>query len=159
MSGEICKCLARKRSPSAVSSMSCFFCLTRFRSAHGVEHLHAEIAGEMIVADARAPQRRILRSRAHAHVAGASGEARKPFEHAGNVVVGEAVVAMPALLLRLDQPAGLELRKVRARRLRRDAGLLRELARGQRASVHQRREHVGAGGVADQRSDHGDVGS
>src|SRR6266568_7928937 len=36
---------------------------------HAVEHLHAEIAGEMIVANPRAAQRRILRSGAHAHVA------------------------------------------------------------------------------------------
>src|SRR6266849_8326743 len=35
---------------------------------HAVEHLHAEIAGEMIVANPGAPQRRILRSGAHAHM-------------------------------------------------------------------------------------------
>src|SRR4051794_11682803 len=125
--------------------------------AQGVEHLHAEIAGEMIVADPRAPQRRILRPGAHAHMAGPCGEARKAFQHAGDVVVGEAVVAVAALLLRLDQAAGLELGKMRARGLRRDAGLLRQLARGERAAVHQCREHVGACGIADERSDHGDV--
>jgi len=54
------------------------------------------------------------------------------------------------LLLRLDQAAGFELRQVRARGLRRDPGLVRQLARGQRAPAHQRGQHVGAGGVADQ---------
>src|SRR6202020_1122205 len=38
---------------------------------HAVEHLHAEIAGEMIVADPRVAQRRILRPGAHAQVTGA----------------------------------------------------------------------------------------
>lgn len=108
---------------------------------HGVEHLHAEIAGKVIVADPRPPQRRILRTGAHAHMAGACGKARKALEHAGDVVVGETVVAVPALLLRLDEAAGLELCQMRARSLRRDAGLLRKLACGERAAVHQRREH------------------
>ena len=39
--------------------------------AHAVEHLHAEIAGEVIVADSRPPQRRLLWSRTQAGVAGA----------------------------------------------------------------------------------------
>ncbi len=103
--------------------------------AHGVEHLHAEIAGEVVVADPRAPQRRISRPGAHAHVAGPRGKARKAFEHARDVVVGEAVVAVAALLLRLDEPAGLELRQMRARSLRRDAGLLRQLPSRSGAAV------------------------
>ena len=127
--------------------------------SHAVEHLHAEIAGEVIVADPRAPQRRLLRPGAHAHVAGALGQARKPFEHMGDVGAGEAVVAVAALLLRLDQAAGFELRQMRTRGLRRDAGLVRQLARGQRAAGHQRGQHVGARGIADQRGDHGDIGS
>src|ERR1700720_4393957 len=48
---------------------------------------------------------------------------------------------------------------MRTRGLRRDAGLVRQLARGQRAAGHQRRQHVGAGGVADQRGDHRDIGT
>ena len=113
----------------------------------------------MVVADPGAAQRRILRPGAHAHVAGARGEARKPFEHAGDVGAGEAVVAVAALLLRLDQPAGLELGQMRTGGLRRDAGLLRQLARGQRAAGHQRGQHVGTRGIADQGGDHGDIGS
>ena len=113
----------------------------------------------MVVADPRAAQRRILRPGAHAHVAGARGQAREALQHAGDVGIGEAVVAVAALLFRLDQAAGLELGEMRTRGLRRDAGLLRQLARGQRAAAHQRGQHVGARGIADQRGDHGDVGT
>ena len=124
-----------------------------------VEHLHAEIAGEVVVADACPPQRRILRPGAHAHVAGARCKASEPFQHAGHVGAGEAIVAVPALLLRLYQAAGLELGEMRARGLRRDAGFLRKLAGGERAAAEQRRQHVGAGGIADQRGNHGDIGA
>src|SRR5450631_3282665 len=36
---------------------------------------------------------------------------------------------------------------------------MRKLGRGQRAAGHQRRQHVGARGIADQRSNHGDIGT
>ena len=77
----------------------------------------------------------------------------------GHIGAGEAIVAVAALFLRLDQPAGLELGEMRARRLRCDAGLLRQLACGQRAAAHQRGQHVGARGIADEGGDHGDVGT
>src|SRR5216684_3081928 len=48
---------------------------------------------------------------------------------------------------------------MRTRGLRGDAGLVRQLAGGQRAAGHQRRQHVGARGIADQCCDHGDVGA
>jgi len=127
--------------------------------AQAVEHLHAEIAGQMIVADPRPPQRRLFRSGAHAGMAGALGQASKAFEHMGDVGAGETVVAVTALFLRLDQAAGFELCQMRTRGLRRDAGLVRQLARGQRAAGHQRGQHVGARGIADQRGDHGNVGA
>ena len=113
----------------------------------------------MIVADPRAAQRRILWPGAHAHVASARGKALEALEHAGDIGIGEAVIAVAALLFLLDQAAGLQLRQMRACGLRRDAGLVREFARGQRAAGHQRRQHVGAGGIADQRGDHGDIGT
>ena len=59
----------------------------------------------------------------------------------------------------VDQAAGFEFRQMRTRGLRRDAGLVRQLARGQRAAGHQRRQHVGARGIADERGDHGNVGA
>ena len=45
---------------------------------HAVEHLHAEIAGKMIVADPGAAQRRVLRPGAHAHMAGARRKSASP---------------------------------------------------------------------------------
>ena len=99
---------------------------------HAVEHLHAEIAGEVVVANPRAPQRRIFRSRPHPHVAGAGRKPRKTFEHAGDIGVGEAIIAVTALLFLLDQTAGFQFGQMRTRGLRRDAGLMRKLGRGQR---------------------------
>src|SRR6266852_1063463 len=126
---------------------------------HAVEHLHAEIAGEMIVANPRAAQRRILWSRAHAHVTGTRRETCEAFEHAGDIGAGEAIIAVAALFLRFNQAAGFQLRQMRTRGLRRDAGLVCQLARGQGAAGHQRRQHVGTGGIADQCGDHGDIGA
>ena len=84
--------------------MSCLLLPHQFLLLHAVEHLHAEIAGEMIVADPRAAQRRILRPGAHAHVAGARGEALEALEHAGDIGVGEAIIAVAALLFRSIRP-------------------------------------------------------
>jgi len=126
---------------------------------HAVEHLHAEIACQMVVANPRAAQRRVLRSSADAHVTGAGGEPRKALEHPGDVGIGEAIVAVTALLFLLDQPATLELSEMGTCGLRRDAGLMGEFGCGQGAACHQRGEHVGAGGIADQRGDHGDIGT
>src|ERR1700677_2919270 len=81
---------------------------------HAVEHLHAEIAGEMIVADPRAAQRRILRSGAHAQMAGPRREPLKPLQHAADTRIGKPIVAVAALLFLLDQAAGLQLRQMRA---------------------------------------------
>ena len=48
---------------------------------------------------------------------------------------------------------------MRAGGLRRDAGLLRELGGGQRRPVISEASMFGAGRVADQRADEGDVGA
>ncbi len=76
---------------------------------HAVEHLHAEIAGEVIVANPRAAQRRILWPGANAHMTGARGKARKPLQNAGDVGAGKAIIAVAALFLGLDQAAGFQL--------------------------------------------------
>ena len=46
-----------------------------------------------------------------------------------------------------------------ARRRQGDAGHLGKFAHREGAPVHQRREHVGAGGVAEKRGDGGDDGA
>src|SRR5260370_1029016 len=113
----------------------------------------------MIVANPRAAHLRIFFPGPTAHMAVARRKSREALEHAGDIVAGEAIVAVASLLLRFDQAAGFQLRQVRTRGLRRDAGLVRELARGQRAAGHQCGEHVGARGIADQCCDHGDIGT
>jgi hypothetical protein len=71
-------------------------------------------------------------------LADAAREFGEALEYAGDVGIGEPVIAVAALLLLLDQAAGLELRQVRTRGLRRDAGLVSQLAGGQRAATQQR---------------------
>ena len=65
---------------------------------------------------------------------------------------------MTTLFFRLDEAAGFEFGQMRTRGLRRDAGLMRQLACGQRAAGHQRGQHVGARGIADERGDHRNAG-
>jgi carbon starvation protein len=77
--------------------------------SHAVEHLHAEIASEVIVANSRAAQCRIPWPGTHAHVAGTRGKAGEPLQHAGDIGTGEPIVTVAALFLRLDQTAGFQL--------------------------------------------------
>ena len=62
-----------------------------------VEHLHRQIAGEMVVAGARAAQFGIARTGAHAHVPGARGDRHQSFERGDHVGIGEAEIAVPPL--------------------------------------------------------------
>ena len=98
---------ATKRSPRGLKLTRPWSCSNQPLPHQAVEHLHAEIAGQVIVADPGAAQRRVLRPGAHAHVAGARGKPRQPLEHDGDIGPGEAVIAMAALLFRGDQAAGL----------------------------------------------------
>lgn len=66
---------------------------------------------------------------------------------------------MTTLPLLGKEPADLQLGQMRARGLRRDAGLAGQFARGQRPAGQQRGQHVGARRIADQRSNHGDIGT
>src|SRR3954447_2888813 len=86
-------------------------------------------------------------------------EAFEPLHQGGDVRSGKPIVAVTALFLEFDQAAGLEFAEMRTRGLRRNAGLLREFACGQRAAAHQCGEDVGAGGIANQRGDLGNIGA
>src|SRR5581483_2525491 len=83
-----------------------------------IEHAHAEVTGEVVVADPRLPHLRVLWSGADAAMAGVIGKARERLECRGDLGILEAEVAMPSLLLWCDQPAGFELGKMRACGLR-----------------------------------------
>ena len=122
---------------------------------------HAEPAGEVVVAGARRAQRGIARadgelaarrapsSRRHLHDA---------LHHLRHRRRGQPVIAVPALLLDGEQPRRGQARQMAAGGLRRDAGDARQLGRRQRAAVHQRVQHAGAGRVAGERGDLGERG-
>jgi hypothetical protein len=63
---------------------------------------------------------------------------------------------VPALLCQGEQPAFGHFGEMTARGLRRDAPGKGELGRSQGAAVEQRRQHVGASGIADERGDFGE---
>ncbi|MNL51688.1 hypothetical protein D3C87_1748060 [compost metagenome] len=87
----------------------------------------------------------------------AGGKSHEVFEHQPDLVFGELVVAVTALLALGQEASGFELGKMGTRRLQRDAGMRRKLRRRQRPPAHQRGQHVGACRIADQRSDESDV--
>src|SRR6185437_3816918 len=113
--------------------------------------------GEVIVADARLAQRGILRPGPAAQMPRSGGEPHEAFQHAGNVVAGEREILVPALLARAQQSARIELGQMRARRLHGDARLGGQFRRRHRFAAHQRGQHVGARGIADEGRDPGDV--
>ena len=62
---------------------------------------------------------------------------------------------MPALLCQREKPALGHFGEMTARGLRRDAASVSELGGGQGAAVEQRRQHIGASGIADECGDFG----
>ena len=64
---------------------------------------------------------------------------------------------MPALLHDAEQACLHHFGKMPARGLRRDTGGESEFGRRQRAAIKQSRQNVGAGGIADQRRDFGEL--
>ncbi|MND95367.1 hypothetical protein D3C80_876210 [compost metagenome] len=113
----------------------------------------------MVVADARFAQRLVLRSRADADRARALGKAHQGFQNLRHILVGKTEITVTSLFLRFQELRVREFGQVPAGGLQRHTGGLRKLACGQRTSIHQRRQYVGAGRVADQRGDIGDQGA
>ncbi len=64
---------------------------------------------------------------------------------------------MPPLFLQRQQPRLGQLGEMAARRLRRNPGDIGKLGGGLRPSVLQHAEDVGAGGIAEQRGDGGEI--
>ena len=130
-----------------------------FPGAETIEHGDAGLARKMVVADPCAAQRRIFRPGANAHVSGPRRQPHQRFQHAGDIGAGEAKIAMACLFLDREQAGGVQLGEMTARRRQRDARFLGEFGRSERLAVHQRGEHIGAGGIAKQRGDHRDIGT
>jgi hypothetical protein len=122
-----------------------------------IENAYPQFPGEVVVADAGAPQRRLARPRPHANGAGAVGDAHQRLQQLRDVGSGKLEVAVPPLLLHGDEARIDQLRKVGARGLLGNAGFAGELGRGQRLARDQRREDVGARPLAHQRGDASDV--
>ena len=122
---------------------------------------HAELAREVVVTRARRAQCRVARP-GHRHTPVGLERGRDlhdAFQHLCDGRRREPVIAMAALLLHLHEIGGHHAREMRARRLRRDARGLRELRRGQRATVHQRMKHDRARRLAGERSDFRESGA
>src|SRR5208282_2441818 len=126
-------------------------------ACEAVEELHAELAGKMVVADARMAQGRVLGSGARAQLAGAGGEPHQPLEHGGDIRARQVEIAVPALLLDREQAARRELGEMGACRRQAHSGLRRELACREGTSAQQGREHVGARRVAHEGGEGGDL--
>src|SRR5688572_14573221 len=124
-----------------------------------LEHEDPELAREVVVADARLAQRRLARARLQPHGARAVRHAHHALQQLGDVVVGEAEVAVASLALDRDEAAFHEFRQMCACGLLGDVGHLGELGCGERLAAHQCREDVGARTVADERRDADDVRS
>jgi len=65
---------------------------------------------------------------------------------------------VPALAMPGEQPRRGQPRQMPTGGLRRDAGGARQFGGGQGAPVHQRHQHRGAAGIADQRGGFGESG-
>jgi 2-iminobutanoate/2-iminopropanoate deaminase len=119
----------------------------------GIEHLHREVAGQVVVTGPGASQFRVAGAGAGAQMSGTRRERHETFQGQRDVRIGEAEIAVPALP-RHDNQAGLdELGEVTARRREAQTRLLSELARRQRRPGHECHEHMGARRIADERRD------
>src|SRR3954469_21468273 len=123
-----------------------------------VEQQHPEIAGEMVVADARLAHRGVGWPGLYWLYVDPRGQTDELLDCRANGVVSETMVAMPTRLLDSNELCVEQLREMRARGLLRDAGGARELRSGERAPFHQREQDVRARAIANQPRDRGDVG-
>src|SRR5262249_9698915 len=85
----------------------------RALACEAVEHLHPELACQVVVAPPGMAHGRLLRSGPHTR-AGTLRHAHDLLEHLGDVVAGKAEIAVASLLQRADQPAAFEPREMGA---------------------------------------------
>ena len=117
----------------------------------------AELAGEVVVAGAGEAQFRADPRRQAAPAAFHIRQHHQPFKGLCDLRPGETIIAMAPLHGDRQQATLHQLGEMAARRLRRDARDPGELLRRQRAPVHQRVQHVGAGRIAHQMGDLGEI--
>ena len=122
-----------------------------------VQHRHGLFAGQMVVTDARLAHGPVARARPRAPRADRFRHAHDCFQHRRDARLRQRIIAVATLGRELEQAAVRQFCEMRARGLLRDASLQRQLARRQRAAIHQRGQHVGTGRIADQAGDVGEI--
>ncbi len=124
-----------------------------------VENEHAELARQVVVADACLAQRRLARTRANARRAGPVGDAHETLEQVRDVAAAQPEVTVPALALHGHEPRVQQLGEMAAHRLLGDARHARKLGRGQGFAGSERGQDFRARVIADQRRDADDAGA
>ena len=94
---------------------------------------------------------------AGAQVAGAGCQRHQPFQRSHHVGIRETEVAMPPLALHGDKSGPLQLGQMAADRRQPETRFLGQLGHSKRGPGQQRGQHIGAGRIADQRGDTGNV--
>ena len=115
----------------------------------------AELSGQMVIAGAGAPQLLLAARSWPIARRGGDRHIHDAFQHPPDMRTRQPVVMVTALLHEPKQLSVGQLGEVAAGGLRRDAGRIGELARGQCAAVKQRAQDVGARGIAHQRGHFG----
>ena len=126
---------------------------------HPVGYADGDLSRKMVVAGTGVPERLVTRADRQwraGFAAENSGYRHDAFQHLGNRGRGQAVIAVPSLVFDRQQAGFRQPRQMTAGRLGRDAGRACQFRRRQSPSVHQRGQHVGAGGIADQGGGLGD---
>ncbi len=125
----------------------------------GAEHLHGAPTRQVNVADPRIPECCIAWTRTLPEVAFGGGKPRQSFQRPRHLSIGQRIVAVPPLFARPEKPSLGELRQMAGGRGGADPCGQGQFTCGQRLTIHQRREHVGAGWITDEGGDTGDIRS
>ena len=121
--------------------------------------LHAHLACQVVVAHARAAQRRLPGAGAQPHGTGAKRHVHQRLQQVGYIPVRQPEVAVPALALHGDQARIQQLGEVGADGLLGHACNVGQLGGRERAVRHQCGEDFGACAVADERGNARNVGA
>ena len=143
----------RRHQTDTVIQFDMTMCLQR------IGQRHTQRPGHMIVASACPAHRRIARAgdRAARRGGGKGRHLHDGFQQPRYLRRSQPVIAMPALAFHRQHPGLDQPGEMRAGTLRRHPGGTGQLARGQRAPVHQRHQHGGTGGLPHQQANFGDT--
>lgn len=118
-----------------------------------VAQSHAELAGDVVVTEARPLQRAVDARSGRFRLQFRAGQIQHRLEHVRDFRGRDRHVPMPALTLDANQSRRAQLHEVRAHGLRSDAGSARELARRECAPSDELRQNARARRISDERTD------